>query len=665
MIEIDAKTDTLNIYYADRLIMTHSKASPAVYLGGGSRSIHGYLGNYTIEDHCEMRPLPDFEVLDEGVIRFSGDDGSLRATLEEVDGRLHMRFSASDDAGCFKIHLAATKEEGVYGCGTQASHFNLRGQAFRMWISEAGVGRNKALLETAYKGLDPRRLGAHDTSYFTVPTFISSRMYWCHVDTSAYGILSFVEEDAHCLYFWEVPKKLVIGTGEDYPALLSDLTSYTGRPPVLPEFVHDGVILGLQGGKEQVLQHVRTALDAGVKVAGVWCQDWVGHNVTSFGQRLHWNWCHNETLYPDFKQMIADLKAEGIAFLAYICPFLLQGESLFNEAEENDYLVLDRQGETYIEDFGEFHCGLVDLTNPKAYAWFKTVIQENLIDAGVSGWMADFGEYLPPDCVLHNNVDAELMHNRWPLLWARCNYEAVSERGKWGEVFYFMRAGSHGFQRYAPAMWAGDQSVNWEKDDGIPSVTPISLSGAMSGVLFMHSDIGGYTSLYGNTRSQELFDRWCEFAPFSAFMRTHEGNRPRENFQFHEDEDTLKLLARMSSLRHDMKPYVLHAMDEAYTQGLPLQRPVFVHYPNEEAFYHCENTYLFGRDVFVHPVVRPSVATVTVRLPDDVWVHLFTGRRYHGGEHDVEVPLGSPPVFYREESPFSRLFETISKRYSE
>lgn len=46
-----------------------------------------------------------------------------------------------------------------------------------------------------------------------------------------------------------------------------------------------------------------------------------------------------------------------------------------------------------------------------------------------------------------------------------------------------------------------------------------------------HFDIGGFTSLYGVTRTQELLFRSAELAAFTPAMRTHEGNRPKDNFQ--------------------------------------------------------------------------------------------------------------------------------------
>ena len=171
--------------------------------------------------------------------------------------------------------------------------------------------------------------------------------------------------------------------------------------------------------------------------------------------------------------------------------------------------------------------------------------------------MADFGEYLPTDAVLYNGISAELAHNKWPALWARCNREAVDEAERDGlvpeeDIVYFMRAGSagsgcgSGSQRYCPLMWAGDQNVDWSEDDGLPSVIPAALSLGMSGHGLHHSDMGGYTTLYGMKRSKELFMRWAELATFTAMMRGHEGNRPAENWQFDSDDETLSHLAAMS-----------------------------------------------------------------------------------------------------------------------
>lgn len=70
-------------------------------------------------------------------------------------------------------------------------------------------------------------------------------------------------------------------------------------------------------------------------------------------------------------------------------------------------------------------------------------IKTNMIDLGVSGWMADFGEYLPVDAVVFDKtLSIEMVHNQWPVLWASCNRQAVEESGKLGEIVFWMRAGA-------------------------------------------------------------------------------------------------------------------------------------------------------------------------------------------------------------------------------
>ncbi|MFP1528910.1 hypothetical protein ACLB1R_27845 [Escherichia coli] len=38
--------------------------------------------------------------------------------------------------------------------------------------------------------------------------------------------------------------------------------------------------------------------NAGVKVNGIWAQDWSGIRMTSFGKRVMWNWKWNSENYP-------------------------------------------------------------------------------------------------------------------------------------------------------------------------------------------------------------------------------------------------------------------------------------------------------------------------------------------------------------------------------
>ncbi|MBQ9391704.1 MAG: alpha-glucosidase, partial [Lachnospiraceae bacterium] len=265
-------------------------------------------------------------------------------------------------------------------------------------------------------------------------------------------------------------------------------------------------------------------------------------------------------------------------------------------------------------------------------------------------WMADFGEYLPVDCVLHSGEDPYEMHNRWPAIWAKLNNEAIAEAGKEGEVFFFTRAGHTETIKYSHLMWNGDQHVDWSLDDGIAAVVPATLSLAMSGYGMAHSDVGGYTTMKKRlARDKELLLRWEEMNAFSPLYRFHEGNQPVMNVQFDGDEELYNQLEKFTNTHVRLKGYIKELVDENVNKGTPVMRPLFYHYDEPRAYTESLE-YLLGRDILVAPVIDKGATTKTVYLPEDEWVHLYSGNEFDGGMVIVGAPVGEPPVFIRKGS---------------
>ncbi|MFN3282830.1 MAG: TIM-barrel domain-containing protein, partial [Pseudothermotoga sp.] len=168
-------------------------------------------------------------------------------------------------------------------------------------------------------------------------------------------------------------------------------------------------------------------------------------------------------------------------------------------------------------------------------------------------------------------------------------------------------------------------------------------------------DIGGYTTLAKNVpdmiktvRSKELFLRWTELAAFMPVMRTHEGNWPDENWQFDSDEETIEHFVRMTELHRKLKNYFLKCAHEYYKSGLPIIRPLFLHY-HESRCYSEQYEFLVGRDILFCPVLEKDVKEINVYLPDDLWIHYWTGKEYYGGEYRISASIGKPAFFIRKE----------------
>jgi alpha-glucosidase len=646
MISVTTRPDGFDLHLDGRHLIAHSHERPFLTLGSGDPAVDMYRGNFDIADRVRWR-RPQTEAT------VSATTGGWRIAFEgatlTVAGDA-IAFEVSDpEVNRVWLQLVAEPGEHVWGGGEQMSYFDLRGRRFPLWTSEPGVGRDKSTWITQQADATGRAGGDYYTTNYPQPTFFSSRRYAAHVDTTAYAVFDFTAADRHEIEIWAIPTRLAFFAAHTFEMLTLAVSHRLGRARPLPDWVLGGAIIGLKQG-ERSFERLARIRDAGVEVSALWCEDWAGVRQTSFGTRLFWDWRWNPSRYPDLPRRIAEL---GVRFMGYCSPYLCADGTLFPEAEAAGVLARTQAGGTYLVDFGEFECGVIDFTHPGGGAWWeRRILRENMLGIGMSGWMADFGEYLPTDVVLANG-DPMRLHNAWPALWAEVNARAVAGT----DAVFFMRAGYTGSQRHCPLLWAGDQCVDFSRHDGLRTVICGALSSGLMGNAAHHSDVGGYTSLFGLVRTAELLMRWAEMAAFTPVMRTHEGNRPADNLQIDSDPAILAHFARMTRIHVALVPYVRSVLDET---GLPAQRPLFLHF-DDPATYTIQDASLYGRDLLVAPVHQPGADTWTTYLPGGAaWVHLWSGRRFTGGQTvTVPAPIGSPPVFWREGSAFAGLFQTL------
>ena len=587
--------------------------------------------------------------------RKSGERHKVVITTLE-NGRIKAAYQPDNAVGYnrFWISFPANPKEHIYGCGETYSKFDLKGEQVRIFVAEHQNAKriSKKIVKEKFLGKHPDKIkpfGRYE-SYYAQPTYVSSDKYYLHADLNAYSEFDFRKPEKITLYTQE-PPVFYIENADSFPKLSEKLADLLGHQTTLPDWVYDGAILAVQEGCKRIDEKISKVQKEGAKICGIWSQDWCGCRRTGFGYQVMWNWEWDKELYRDLDKKIIEWKEKGIRFLGYINPFIAIEKDLYKLASEKGYCVKDKEGKDYLVTITTFPAAMVDFTNPKAYEWYKSLIKENMIGLGMGGWMADFGEYLPMDCVLFSGENPELVHNRWPAIWAQMNREAIAECGREDDIFFFTRAGHTGTVKASTMMWTGDQHVDWSVDDGLPSVIPATLSLAMSGYGLTHSDVGGYTTIMHMRRTKELLMRWEEMNAFSPLFRSHEGNQPVNDVQFDDDDELLKHLAFTSGIHEKLKDYLKECVKENAEKAMPVMRPLFYHY-DEESCYTEKTEYLLGRDILVAPVIKEKAVSRKVFLPDDEWIHLFTGERYTGGTYDIEAPMGRPPVFVRKESSY-------------
>ena len=604
----------------------------------------------TIEEKEHIR-LDKVEKLSDTSYVLSEAGHSLKIDIEERELGCEI-FLEGEEGWAYEFKIYGIDDEAVFGGGEQYRQTNLRRKRVVNFVSEhikASTLAEKVILpNNRYREKEAESIG----SYSPMPVFVTDKGRLFYFDTSSDGVSKFGINNYRCS-FDRCPKSIMLLHGNSYEDLARALAKKNPPRMYLPEWCLDGMILGVQGGNDKVISKAYTMLDAGAKVSAVWSQDWSGENITVMGKQVWWEWEHHYKLYRDLPKAIKRLEARGVKFLAYINPYLVKDSRMYKHCRDNGWLITHEDGSVYHIKSTTFDAGMIDLTNPEAVRYTKDVlIKQNMLDIGIKGWMADFGEYLPVDCVLHDGDPAEL-HNQWPVIWAKINREAIEEYGA-DDVMFFTRSGYIGEQCYAPIMWNGDQHTDLTKDYGMPCVMPATFSLGFSGVPLTHCDIGGFFSIANLKRDEELFTRWMEMATFSPLMRSHESIRPWANAQF-DDPKVIPHTIRLTNVHVAIKPYIQKVLEQA-KEGIPAIRPDFwpvMDYSKSKDEY----SYFFGDDLYVCPVIEKDVNEREVHLPEGEWVGFWDGNEYEGGsDFTSEAPLGSLPVYYRKGSEFAEVF---------
>jgi alpha-glucosidase len=640
---------------------------PGILDGGG-----GFYGVDAGFSECWRRQSVTSAVRRGGALvlggRVTGRRGSIgyTATLAPASPlrlRLTVRLQG-DAADAVVLAGASSPGESVHGFGAQ-TRWNLKGATVPVLSREQGVGRGDPGITEAQNALRPPQGGDESATYAVVPQYVTSRDRGLFLTDTEYSAFDLRSARAIRTQLWSRTLHAQILRGNSPAALIRAYTQYAGRMRPMPAWVDRGAIVGIQGGTDVVRQRVAQLQAAGVPLAGVWLQDWVGQRVTSFGSRLLWNWTLNTARYAGWEQMVADLRKQGIRVMTYINPMLADAagipgpqRNLYAEALARGYVIHTAAGDPYIVDQGGFNAALIDLTSPAARAWTRGVLRDMAVKFGASGWMADFAEQTPFAGRFANGASGGIEHNRFPDRWSRIQASALAGLP---DVVDFHRAAFSTSPRSARLFWMGDQTVNWSRRDGMESALTGMLSGGMSGFALNHSDTGGYTTLVEPPvqRTPELLERWSEMNAFGgAMFRTHEGNRPQLNVQPYSSPEIAAAFARWARVFRALAPYRQRLERAAHRTGIPIVRPLWL---SDRRLGGVTDAFTLGRAVLVAPAFAPDVTRTSVSLPAGRWTHVWTGRAFRGGRSvTVAAPVGQPAVFVRARSGLAALIRAAA-----
>lgn len=432
--------------------------------------------------------------------------------------------------------------------------------------------------------------------------------------------------------------------GSSMNKVMENYSELTGRQP-LPPFWGLGYITSRYG------YHSETESDqaiAGIKEMGlpldgiVFDLYWQGADESGMGN-LEWH----TPKFPDANGMISRYKREGIHTLVITEPFFTSNSSNYTALKQRGFLADDDV--EYMEWLRSPKVGLIDASNPEAMEWMAGYYEKHTRN-GMAGWWLDLGEPERHDYDSHHyGGTVDQVHNEFGNLWIEAAYNRLHNSFPEMRQLLMPRSGTSGMQRFATFPWTGDILRSWE---GLQAQVPALVSASMSGVGYLGSDIGGFTS---NGINADLYLRWIELGVFYPMMRTHSPDRPEPYYYPGIKDDIVKFI----NMRYSYLPYTYTLAFHNSVSGTPIARPVNFDAADPALLADCKDEYLWGHDVLVAPVLDNATSR-TVRFPEGKWVDINRSDRVYEGGTSTEypAPLGCLPVFARSGSIIPKFGQT-------
>lgn len=506
------------------------------------------------------------------------------------------------------LNFSISKNEILFGGGARALGMNRRGYKLKLY--------NKA-----HYGYETHS----ELMNYTMPLFLSSKIYAVHFDNAPIGYLDLDSKQNNTINYETINgrKTYQIIASDSWLDLINQYTNLTGKQPMLPRWALGNFSsrFGYHSQKE-VLQTVqkfkRDSIPLDAIIIDIY---WFGKDIKGHMGNLEFY----KDSFPSPKKMITQLKKQHIKTILVTEPFILTTSKRWKEVSEKGYLATDSIGKPYTYDFYFGNTGLIDIYNTKAKNWFWHIYKK-YTKMGIAGWWGDLGEpEVHPANLFHKIGTANQVHNIYGHDWAKLIFEGYHKDFPNQRPFILMRAGYSGSQHYGMIPWSGDVNRSW---GGFQSQPEIALQMGMQGLAYMHSDLGGFA---GTNPDNQLYYRWLQYGVFQPIFRPHaqEEVPPEPVFK---DTYTKQLAKKAIILRYNLLPYNYNLVYENNQKGKPLMRPIFFEEPNNTKLLNTTNYYLWGNDFLIAPIVKANISEKEIYFPKkNNWFDFYTDKKYKGG----------------------------------
>lgn len=603
-----------------------------------------------------VQEFPDSVIFSTRLIRLKISKNPLRLRFSDISDRFRLQTTKLEiaESDTKMVSFQIQSGDRFFGLGQKSIPPDRSGYRFRMYNTHIG-GYTKP----------------YANMQINIPYIYSPVGYGVFFDVQFPGTFDFGKTDS-TQWSFELengPLTIYLVSAENLPELQKSYYDLTGYPPMLPKWTCGMLQSRCVYRDEQQVDSVvalyeqkKLPLDA--VILDVY---WFG-TFDPDGPRNMGNFTWLKEHFPDPENYIQQLKKKGIKTVLISEPIINLDSDNYRLLKENNWLIKQKgRSDPYVlSPYWAGDASLFDITHPGAQKWLWSRYR-HLLGNGVDGLWTDLGE---PEAEIPDGQTSagplQSVHNLYNLYWARTIWEGFQENFPNGRLFNLTRSGYAGIQRFSTAGWSGDASKTW---NALQLQVPMMVGTIISGIPYFSSDIGGFANAWdvndvsafsnfdgkGMRTTGELYTRWFQMGVFSPMLRPHSGeNQACEPFAF--DETTEAVTADYLRLRYRLIPYIYSYMHKTSLCGETLIKPLFFVF-NDQNDWDQNDTYLFGNEMLIAPVVHENTSVRPVYLPhlDSTfcWIDFWTDSLYESGQEiTINAPIKTIPVFIKQPAVF-------------
>ena len=437
---------------------------------------------------------------------------------------------------------------------------------------------------------------------------------------------------------------------------LSELTGYTPMPPVHSLGYHFSK--WEENSAEQIIQRNDDFNHFGFPVDVFWFDSEYAQKY-QYGEFDHERFSQNDVM-----NMNEEIHSSGRRFVIAADPHIRASQDYFMYKEglaKQGKMVDDHHiSSLFVRDptatkayEGESRAGKsvwVDFLNDSACDYWKDLFHPSVFKGtnymyGVWNDMNEPSVYKSHDSDsqigmpmsnTHMTSDGDILQHRWihnayGALQQRATFQGLLRRDRGQQrPFLLSRSFFFGSQRYG-AVAAGS---NHAKFEDVELAVNMMLSLGVSGMVNTGHDVPGYTGV----PYDDLFVQFYQLGPYMPFFRANseKGFEMREPWLQSPRVQRAALAAIQQ--RYAQSHYMYNLFFESSRTGLPIVRPMFYEFPQDEMTYDLNHQFMFGPDILVSPKIgNPNRENAILGATTQVEVYLPNTAQWYDMYSKLEV----------------------------